>query len=149
MPRGIPTSGRALVLKPPVEPDPLESWHQEQIMHMAALNRHQWPELEWLHSIPNGGFRHKATAVAMERQGAKAGVSDLALDVARGGLRGPQAGTEAVSRRETDPEAEGVSGILPGAGVSRASLLGLARGLGRDYRLPEPAADVLMRKICV
>ncbi len=88
MPRGIPTSGRALVLKPPVEPDPLESWHQEQVMRLAALNRHFYPELEWLHSVPNGGFRHKATAVAMERQGAKSGISDLALDVARGGYLG-------------------------------------------------------------
>lgn len=77
-----------LIMRPVREDDPLEAWHQEQIFRMAALNLFQYPELEWLHSVPNGGFRHKTTALAMERQGAKPGIADMALDVARGGYMG-------------------------------------------------------------
>ena len=74
----------SLRLTPPKEPDPLESWHQEQIFRMAELNKAEHPELVDLFAVPNGGFRHKATAVAMQRQGVKPGIPDLCLPVARG-----------------------------------------------------------------
>lgn len=35
------------------------------------------PELHWLHHVPNGGRRDKATAALMKKQGVKSGVSDL------------------------------------------------------------------------
>lgn len=38
--------------------------------------------------MPNGGFRNAKEAVGLQRQGVKAGVFDLALDVARGGFHG-------------------------------------------------------------
>jgi len=37
---------------------------------------------------PNGGHRHKATAVRMKGEGVKAGIPDLILDQARGGWFG-------------------------------------------------------------
>lgn len=77
-----------LTLKIVPEPDPVESYHQEMIFRLAELNRSQYPELEYLHAVPNGGYRHKATAVAMQRQGVKRGVEDMQLAVPRGGYFG-------------------------------------------------------------
>lgn len=57
-------------------------------MHWAALSSSKYPELEWLHSVPNGGKRNLITAVKLKREGVKAGVPDLFLDVARGGFHG-------------------------------------------------------------
>ena len=39
-------------------------------------------------NIPNGGKRDKRTAVALKRQGVKAGVPDICLPVARNGYHG-------------------------------------------------------------
>ena len=77
-----------LVLKPPPVFDPLESFHQQQVLYMADLHKRQYPELQHLFAVPNGGFRHKATAEAMRRQGVRPGVPDLILPVARGGYHG-------------------------------------------------------------
>lgn len=41
-----------------------------------------------IYHVPNGGVRSYKTAVAMKRQGAKAGVSDLPVRQARGGWHG-------------------------------------------------------------
>ena len=65
-----------------------ESGHQEALFQWAQLNVQQLPELEYLHHVPNGGKRDKATAVALKRQGVKAGVPDICLPVARNGYHG-------------------------------------------------------------
>lgn len=65
-----------------------ESGHQEALFQWAQLNAQQLPELEYLHHVPNGGKRDKATAVALKRQGVKAGVPDICLPVARNGFHG-------------------------------------------------------------
>jgi hypothetical protein len=77
-----------LRLTPPVEEDPLEAIHQELIFRHAELHKREHPELEDLFAVPNGGYRHKATAAAMQRQGVKAGVPDMCLPHARGGWHG-------------------------------------------------------------
>jgi hypothetical protein len=77
-----------LRLTPAPVPNPLESVEQERLFQMCLLHRREFPDLEWLFAIPNGGWRHKATAAAMQRQGVKPGVPDLALPVARGGCFG-------------------------------------------------------------
>lgn len=46
------------------------------------------PELEWLYHCPNGEKRDAFTAQRLKQQGVKAGILDLALDVARGGYHG-------------------------------------------------------------
>ena len=64
--------------------------HQEQAM-LVAWARHtesHWPELALLHAIPNGGWRHKATAGRLKAEGLKPGVPDLCLPVARHGYHG-------------------------------------------------------------
>lgn len=64
--------------------------HDEQVavMRWAAAHLAQFPELELLHAIPNGGHRAAATAAALKAEGVKPGVSDLFLPVARQGFHG-------------------------------------------------------------
>ena len=73
-----------LILTSPKRVDPLESVHQELLIRTAALHERQYPELRYLYAVPNGGFRHKATAAAMQRQGVRRGVPDLVLPIRRG-----------------------------------------------------------------
>ena len=84
----MPTATPRLTLRPPREPDPLEAFHQEQLFRQCDLLAGRAPELRLLYAVPNGGWRHKATAVAMEKQGVKPGVPDMALDLARHGFHG-------------------------------------------------------------
>lgn len=48
----------------------------------------QYPCLEWMHHIGNGGYRSAREAQGLKHQGVKAGVLDLHLPVARGGFHG-------------------------------------------------------------
>lgn len=66
----------------------LESDLQIAVFSWASTMEAQYPHLRWLHAVPNGGFRTAKEAVGLQRQGVKAGVLDLALDVARGGFHG-------------------------------------------------------------
>lgn len=52
----------------------------------AAL--HADSSLVWLHAIPNGGHRKPSEAARMRAEGVKAGVADLFLPKASGGLSG-------------------------------------------------------------
>ena len=65
-----------------------EAGAQEAIFSWCDINRNKYPELRLLHNIPNGGQRNKSTAIALKRQGVKAGVPDLMLPVARAGYHG-------------------------------------------------------------
>lgn len=67
-----------------------EDGHQAALFCWAAdeLAAGRHPELEWLHSIPNGGERGKASAGRMKATGVKAGVWDCFLPVRRGGYSG-------------------------------------------------------------
>lgn len=81
-------AARDLVLKPYLPPDPLEAVHQERIFNCIPLYLKDYPELALLHAIPNGGWRHPATAAALQRQGVKPGVPDMFLPVPRGMFNG-------------------------------------------------------------
>lgn len=65
-----------------------ESGHQEALFSWAAYQLGRMPELEYLHHVPNGGKRDKATATALKRQGVKAGVPDIVLPAVRAGYHG-------------------------------------------------------------
>lgn len=64
-----------------------EAAHQTALFAQAALHLKQYPELRWLHAIPNGGARAESARGAMIRgaqlkaQGVKAGVYDIFLPV--------------------------------------------------------------------
>lgn len=66
----------------------LEHRHQVALMTWAENVRRQYPELAWLHAVPNGGHRSKAAAGRLKAEGVRAGVPDLFLDVARGDWHG-------------------------------------------------------------
>ena len=66
------------------------SEHDEQVrlFNWAASWADEYPELDLLYAIPNGGFRHRATAARLKAEGVRAGVPDVCLPVARGGYHG-------------------------------------------------------------
>lgn len=45
----------------------------------------QWPDLEWMHAIPNGGKRDAVTANRLKMEGVKPGISDVCLPFPRRG----------------------------------------------------------------
>lgn len=57
-------------------------------MRWAALQQSVWPELKWLHHIPNGGHRSKVQGARLKAMGVKPGVFDLFLPVPRCGKHG-------------------------------------------------------------
>lgn len=66
------------------------SEHSEQcaLFEWAAIKSRQIPDLEYLFAIPNGGWRHKATAGRLRAEGLKAGVPDIFLPVPRSDYAG-------------------------------------------------------------
>jgi len=65
-----------------------ESQEQTAVFRWAALAMNHWPELFFLHHVPNGGSRYPIEAVNLKRQGVKPGVPDICLPCARGGYQG-------------------------------------------------------------
>ena len=60
-----------------------EAAEQTALFRWAGLMSGQFPEIEMLYHIPNGGSRNKIEAAHLKQQGVKAGVPDLCLPVAR------------------------------------------------------------------
>ena len=58
---------------------PTEHAEQVALVRWAALQAKRYPALATLFAIPNGGHRHKGTAVRMAAEGVRAGVPDLCL----------------------------------------------------------------------
>lgn len=58
------------------------------MIQWAGLSQRQWPELELLYAIPNGGRRGKFEAARLKAEGVKAGMLDLHLPVPRQGFIG-------------------------------------------------------------
>lgn len=69
-------------------PVPTEAQEQMTLFSWAAMQSGQYPELNLLYHVPNGGSRHKAEAGRLRAEGVKAGVPDLCLPVARGQYHG-------------------------------------------------------------
>jgi len=67
---------------------PSEGDGQRALFEWARASEGRYPELALLHAVPNGGLRHIATAARMKAEGAKAGVPDICLPVARGPWHG-------------------------------------------------------------
>lgn len=83
-----------------------ESGHQEALFEWAGHNTGRMPELEYLYHTPNGGKRDHATAMALKRQGVKAGVPDLCLPVPRDGCHGLYIELKAGKNRPTAKQKE-------------------------------------------
>jgi hypothetical protein len=71
-----------------------EAAHQTALFAWAALQAKRFPELRWLHHIPNGGSRGddaRSRAIRgsqLKAQGVRVGVADVCLPVRRGGWSG-------------------------------------------------------------
>jgi len=66
------------------------SEHDEQValFQWAKLNEDRYPELALMYANPLGGKRPRRTAARMKAEGARAGVPDITLPVARCGFHG-------------------------------------------------------------
>lgn len=75
---------------PPRRPNPRDREHLEQaaLFEWAALAVGQYPELDMLFAVPNGGHRHPAVAARLKAEGVKASIPDIFLDVPRQGYHG-------------------------------------------------------------
>ncbi len=66
--------------------------HAIQCALFCWASKHPDPEtkrlLRWMHAIPNGGSRNRASASKMVAEGVKSGVHDIFLPVARGPYHG-------------------------------------------------------------
>ncbi len=60
----------------------------EQAALMSEIEVRYPKVFEMLYHVPNGGHRHKSVALKLKQQGAKAGIPDLVLPMARGGFFG-------------------------------------------------------------
>lgn len=65
-----------------------EDTEQIRVMEWAARAECRYPELKWLHHVPNGGARNSGEAVKLKRMGVKRGVSDICLPFAHGRYHG-------------------------------------------------------------
>lgn len=71
-----------------------EAAHQMALFCWAALNLERYPELKFMHHIPNGGSRgdtERSRAIEggkLKAQGVKPGVPDVFLPVGRHGCKG-------------------------------------------------------------
>jgi len=67
---------------------PTEEQEQIWLFEWAALNVAQYPELDDMFHIGNGGLRSKSEAARFKAAGVKPGIPDICLPVARGGFFG-------------------------------------------------------------
>lgn len=67
---------------------PTEAQEQSALIQWAQLQEGKYPQLKFLHHIPNGGSRHTIEAVNLKRQGVKSGVPDLCLPYPNGEYHG-------------------------------------------------------------
>lgn len=65
-----------------------ESNLQQALITWAKTKLKDYPELLWMHAIPNGSKRDSREAMRLKSEGVKAGILDLHLPVARGGYHG-------------------------------------------------------------
>lgn len=62
-------------------PCPTEDVEQAHLFQWAVWAEAEFPELKWMHHIPNGGKRSKSEAGRFRGMGVKAGVPDIFLPV--------------------------------------------------------------------
>lgn len=70
--------------------DQVPSEHSEQcaLVEWARLQAGKWPELALLFAIPMGGARYATVGAMLRKEGARKGILDLCLPVARKGYHG-------------------------------------------------------------
>lgn len=90
---------------------PYEENEQIAVFRWAALEESTYPALRFLHHIPNGGQRDKATAGRLKAAGVKRGVPDICLPVPLGGYAGLYIELKAGKNRPTPEQREWLSAL--------------------------------------
>lgn len=85
---------------------PTEDTEQIIVFSWAQMSLGRYPELKWLHHIPNGGKRSKAEAGRFKAMGVRSGVSDIFLPVSRGGYHGLYVEMKALDGKPTSKQLE-------------------------------------------
>lgn len=62
---------------------PVPSEHESQVAFFRRVDMHPMTRHLPIYAVPNGGHRHKAVAAKMKREGVRAGVLDINVDVPR------------------------------------------------------------------
>ena len=83
-----------------------EHGEQVTVVKWASWQSKQWPELNLLFAVPNGGARDVITGAKMKREGQKRGVPDLCLPVPRGEYAGLFIEMKTAKGRLTPEQAE-------------------------------------------
>lgn len=65
-----------------------EHAHQVAVFMWVSKLLKDYPMLEWLYAVPNGGERNPAVAARLKAEGVKSGVSDLCLPYRAKGYSG-------------------------------------------------------------
>src|SRR5262245_9730070 len=70
--------------------DAFATEHAQQVaaFEWLATLYEKFPEVKLAFAVPNGGLRHKRTAVRLKREGARSGVPDVCVPLARRGFLG-------------------------------------------------------------
>ena len=83
-----------------------EDTEQINVVQWAEWNAGKYPELKWLHHVPNGGSRNRVEAAKLKEMGVKAGVADLFLPCPKGIYCGLYIEMKYGSNRHTDKQKE-------------------------------------------
>lgn len=113
---------------------PTEHAEQCHLVAWAGVMQHRHPELADLYAIPNGGHRHRLTAIKLQREGVRPGVPDLCLPHARGGYSALYVEMKRTKGGRLSPEqadwharltrAGNLVVVAKGAGAAQAAILG-------------------------
>ena len=79
---------RRIIAQQGIDYQPTEEQEQAAVIEWRDLMVRQFPDLEDLIHIPNGGLRSKTEAVRFKKLGVRPGVSDLFLPAPRGKYHG-------------------------------------------------------------
>lgn len=82
--------------------------HDEQVLFFKTLakNVDAFPALKWIHAIPNGGHRHKATAGKLKAEGVTPGVADIFVPIPAKGKHGMYIEMKAGKNKLTPAQSE-------------------------------------------
>lgn len=100
-----------------------EEAEQIALFRWAKLEEGVYPQLKYMHHIPNGGQRNKATAGRLKAAGVKAGVPDICLPYPCGGYHGLYIELKHGKNKPTDNQEQWLE-FLRNAGYSAAVCYG-------------------------
>lgn len=87
-------------------PDDPEHREQVKLFKMIEAAAAERPALKWIHAIPNGGHRSKATAGKLKAEGVTPGVSDIFVPIPSARFHGMYIEMKAGNNKLTPAQSE-------------------------------------------